>query len=225
MTSETVPMRWPSAWKDPSLRALLNGSAITVVESAPPAGVKVVEGVWPGVKMSRSANQDQASAGPTGVPWVDSNGWRVRLARALDPGAIVWVEAKPDERRRFPDSYLSAIADIGACGGRWIISLDDALAEAIAARKPDALDAWNKITAAAGFFSAHSAWQQYVPQAVLGVVSDFAAGNKFLSEETLNLVARTNQQYRVIPKARIPAEPFAGGLPVKSWPAARITRT
>jgi Enoyl-CoA hydratase/isomerase len=181
--SELIPMRWPGAWKDPSLRALLKGTALTVVESAPPVGVTVVEGVWPGVKMARSANQDQASAGPTGVPWVDSNGWRVRLARASDPNATIWVNAKPDDRRRFPVSYLSAIADIGAYGGRWIITLDDALAEAIAARKPEALATWNKIVAATGFFSSHSAWQHYAPQAVLGVISDFACDLRIASDQ------------------------------------------
>jgi hypothetical protein len=45
---------------------------------------------------------------------------------------------------------------------------------------------------------------------VLGVVSDFTANNKSLSEEVLNLVARTNQQYRVIPKATLSAGAFAG---------------
>lgn len=101
------------------------------------------------------------------------------------------------------ESYLVAIADAAAHGGRWILSLDDQLAQDVAGQKPEALQTWRLLTGAAGFFAARQAWSDYVPEAVVGIVSDFSDKNEFLSNEVLNLVARTNQQYRVIPKDKL----------------------
>src|SRR5512142_1027962 len=110
MNTGWTPMKWPAAWKDPRTLDLLKGTAInylviekgsdigpvaaraqqqglTIGEAAsPPAGVTVIKGEWPGVKLTQSGALDRASAGPTGVPWVDSNGWKIRLTAALEPG-------------------------------------------------------------------------------------------------------------------------------------------
>jgi hypothetical protein len=232
--NESTPMRWPSAWKDPSALELLKGTAVnflfidegsglagvaerarkeglTIAEAgSQPIGVTVMEGEWPGVKLTESGMTDRAAAGPTGVPWIDSNGWRIRLTAALHPGTEIWVNAVPKGPRLSAESYVLAVADAAADGARWIISLDDRLAEGIAAGKPDALEVWKKATGAAGFFAARKEWDHYIPQAVLGVVSDFSGGNEFLSHEILNLVARTNQQYRVILKTRVSNDDFEG---------------
>src|SRR5207247_5923998 len=160
-----------------------------------PAGVAIVKGSWPGVKMARGGgNQvtgNHVTAGPTGVPWVDSNGFIIRLHAALHPEVEVWVDAPPKDSFRFTgDSYLVGIADCAAHGGRWIISLDDALTAGLTAQKPDAQATWTRITAAAAFFAARKAWAGYVPVAVAGVISDFSGANEFFSSELLNLLAR-----------------------------------
>jgi len=166
---------------------------------APPAGVAIVKGQWPGVKMERRGGG--AGAGPTGNPWVDSNGWAIRLAAALHPGTAVWVDAQPAANAFIAaGSYLIAVADSAAYGGRWIVSLDDPLAASLAAGKSDALAAWSRLAAAAGFFAAHQAWPAYVPMAVVGVVSDFTGDNEFFSQELLNLLARAGQHCRILPK-------------------------
>jgi hypothetical protein len=218
-------MRWPDGWKDPATLALLKGTAIdhlligngpelSAVKSraaqdgfhvsqpgAPPAGVEIVKGQWPGVKMERGGG---ASAGPTGNPWVDSNGWAIRLAAALHPETAVWVDAAPAGNAFITaGSYLIAVADSAAYGGRWIVSLDKPLAVALAAGKSDALATWRRLTATAGFFAAHKAWPGYVPMAVVGVVSDFTGDNEFFSQELLNLLARAGQHCRILPKDRI----------------------
>jgi hypothetical protein len=224
-------MRWPSAWRAPSALELLKGTAIdslvienhsdfaavraqarqaglTIVDpDSPPSGITVVKGQWPGIKMSRGGGAD-ADAGPTGVPWVDSNGWAIRLAAAFSPESEIWVNAAPKENLRPANAYLIAITDSAAYGGRWIIELDNQLAAGIAARQPESIQAWKNISAAAGFFAAHKAWAAYVPEAVVGVISDFAGKNKSLSRELLNLLARSGQHYRIIVKDRI--EPFTG---------------
>lgn len=225
MDTVWTPMRWPAEWRDPSALDALKGTAINclLVESeaaldpviaragqegirvvrpgGPPAGVKVIEGEWPGVKLSESGIFDHAAAGPTGVPWIDSNGWKVRLTAALNPVAQVWVDAAPRKPRLSAESYATAVADAAAHGGRWIISLDSQLAAGIAARESEALGRWKRLIGAAGYFADRNEWSHYVPEAVVGIVSDFAGRNEFMSQELLNLVARTNQQYRIIVKS------------------------
>jgi hypothetical protein len=216
-------MRWPTEWKDPSSLDLLDGtpvdsilvespdtrellgrraltSGIRVIDPADlPQGLVVVRGEWPGVKLSPSGAPDRAAAGPTGDPWVDSNGWRVRLASALRPGIRVWVDVRPRLPRATVDAHRLALADAAACGGRWIISLDAHLAAGAAAGVPEALSGWKRIAGAAAFFEARREWNQLLPESVIGVVSDFTGPNEFLSHELLNLFGRASQQYRVVP--------------------------
>ncbi len=234
MHSELTPMRWPAEWKDPAALDVLKGTAINcllverdvtldpvmsrarqegiqvVQPGVPPAGVKVIEGEWPGVKLSESGVLDHASAGPTGVPWIDSNGWSVRLEAALNPGSQVWVDAAPRKPRLFTESYTTAVADAAAHGGRWIVSIDSQFAAGIAVRSPEALGRWKSLTDAAGFFAARNDWSNYVPEAVIGIVSDFAGRNEFMNQELLNLVARTNQQYRIIVKSAFSQSSLSG---------------
>jgi hypothetical protein len=223
-------MRWPSAWKDPATLDLLKGSPIdclmadtwsgldavrdraraaglTVVDGASPAvGAAIVKGVWPGVKVSRAG--DSIDAGPTGVPWVNSNGWAVRLSKALRPETAVWVDAPPENVGAA--SYLIAMADSAAYGGRWMISLDGKLASGLAARQPEALATWKAVSATAAFFATHRKWDEYTPVANVGLVSNFAGDNEFFSHEMLNLLGRAGAHYRVLPKDKVTAESFEG---------------
>ncbi len=235
MAAKWIPMRWPPEWKDPACLTLLKGTVInclvvekgvdlgTIVAQAqqdgfgiaeagsPPSGVTVTDGEWPGVKLNASGALDRASAGPTGVPWIDSNGWKIRLTAVLHPGTDVWVDAAPVKPKIFPESYVVGVADAAAHGGRWIISLDDRMAGGVAARQPEALRTWKRLTDVSGFFAAREEWSEYVLQAVVGIISNFAGQNEILSHEILNLVARTNQQYLIIPK-NIDTKPHLDGL-------------
>jgi hypothetical protein len=229
MSAELTPLRWPGKWKDASALTLLNDTPVnclvvdqgavpesvaaqarqkglTVVDpAAHPASVFITKGEWPGVQTHQG---DAIVAGPTGNPWVDSNGWKVRLESARHPGACVWVDAQP-KGPVFPDSYALVLADSAAYGGRWIISLDDRFAAEVAQGKADALASWKKITAAARFFDGRKAWSAYAPEAVVGIISDFAGDNEYMGGELLNLVARTNQQYRVLLKNKLSPASFA----------------
>lgn len=174
---------------------------------APPDGIRMVKGEWPGVRSSRG--RADASAGPTGVPWVDSNGWAVRLSAALHPDSGVWVNAAPP-KFVFPSSYLTAVADSAAYGGRWIVTLDDALAEGVAKGNETALRTWKTIGDAAAFFAARKTWSAYVPAATVAVISAFTGDDEFFSSEMLNLLARAGQHYRVLPKGNVKAGSLAG---------------
>ena len=225
-------MRWPSTWRNPSALQRLNDAHINCLlveddaalqpvvdqsqrngirviqgKSQPP-GVTVIQGEWPGIKMSRSGDRDKASTGPTGLPWVDSNGWKVRLAAALNPRSIIWVDVAP--KSPVPGSYSLCLADIAACHGRWIISLDNQLAAGIEGSNGEALETWKSLTQATAFFSTHGYWSDYVSEAVVGVVSDFSGDDEFLSREVLNLLTRTTEQYRIIPKSSFSASTLHG---------------
>src|SRR5512133_2213269 len=85
-------------------------------------GLVVRECVWPGIRTGANGN---ASAGPTGAPWIDSNGWIARLAAALAPGKTVWLDfAPPVGEVLSPDRWALAVAEAAAHGARWILPAD-----------------------------------------------------------------------------------------------------
>ena len=169
----------------------------------------MVQGDWPGTKMGAPGDNDRMAAGPTGEPWIDSNGWKVKLAEALHPGRAIWVEAAPAAPRLYPESYVIGVADAAAQGGCWVISLDDQLAAGIAARNAAAVGVWKRIAKTAGFF-ADWRWPEMKPAALIGVISDFTGDNEYLSQEVLNLLARSNQQVRVLSVHKVTAAELAG---------------
>jgi hypothetical protein len=230
MPPQWTPMRWPAAWSDPSSLRFIEGTAINhiLVDPSPqldpiraaaqqkgihcstpdalPPGVVLAKGAWPGIKMA-----SEAGGGPTGVPWVDSNGWLIRLTSALKPESTIWVDAPPkDDRHVRVSAYRAAIADGAAHGGRWVIALDKAWASGIAAPNSDAVANWKKLAQTAAFFDAHKAWADYAPVAVAALVSDFTGPNEFFSQELLNLLARAGLHYRIVPKDRVTAASLAG---------------
>jgi hypothetical protein len=216
-------MRWPGSWRNPSALTLLEGSPIDALLIAPtpdlasirsqardkglhvfspgqsPPDVTTIQGVWPGIKVSRGS--DAAEAGPTGVPWVDSNIWAARRAEALHPNTRIWIEAAPPTDRFITaDSYRMAVADCASGGARWVIALDRSLAADLAAHKPSAQKPWQAILRSAAFFAAHDAWSAYTQVAVVGLVSDFSGDNEFFTGELLNLIDRAGQPAKPLVK-------------------------
>ena len=214
--ADLQPVRRSSSWNDASILELLSGRPRRVllgpdndafaaaarqrgmsVSSSPPPEVTVVEGEWPGIRLS--SERGAADAGPTGAPWIDANYWRVQLAQTLHPGKPVWVAASPPDKSRLaaPDAYVLALADAASAGGRWIIELSDTHAREIAAGQP-AL--WQRIEQALAFFDQHAEWKNFKPEAAFGVLSDFSESNEFLAGEILNLASRQHQPVRLLVK-------------------------
>ena len=162
------------------------------------AGFAIADGVWPSIPP-----KDSAEGGPTGAPWVDSNGWMVQLARSLAPGKTVWVHAAPPKEGTIrPENYALAVADAGAYGGRWVVTLDEKLSAALAARNPKALETWKGIARTAAFFEAHRGWADLPPCANIAVISDFTGPNEYVGQELLNLLPRRGVPYRVVDRRR-----------------------
>ncbi|MDE3196573.1 MAG: hypothetical protein KGN84_09530 [Acidobacteriota bacterium] len=215
MLAGRTPFVWPDAWKSDAAFHLVHGTVIDTIVTmdeavakraaaeglqsvsphAAPKGVSIIEGSVAGIKLGRFGSSAEFSSGPTGEPWVNSNVWPVRLARARKPENAVWIRTQPPDNTggaAFP--YIVMIADAALAGGRWAIALDDPFAQAIAQGQPAALATWRKIASAAAYFTQRAGLDAYRPEAVIAIVSDFS---KSFEHETLNLVTRSGQQYRV----------------------------
>jgi hypothetical protein len=174
-------------------------------DSAAPV-LAVTGSVWPSVRTSNTerwaggSGAAAAEAGPTGVPWVDSNGWFVQMARVLAPGKGIWIVAEPPAKltNLRAETYALAVADAAAYGGRWVVTLDEAFASSLSAADAPALADWRALAAALRFFSAHHEWSTYRPLSALGILSDFHGDNEFLSTEILNLISRRQVPFRVL---------------------------
>ncbi len=229
---KSVPLRWPAAWNDPALLDVLKGSPVNCILDAPkavadaartrglqaPSRAELASSIqfladpqWPGVRARRGGGAG-ADAGPTGAPWVDANGWSIRLARALDPEKPIWVEAVPEKGVVQTDaSYQLAVAESQAFGAHWVISLDDGFAKSLAAGDAAMKSRWGKMMETIRFFAtrpAAAALQE--PCASLAIISDFSGDNEFLGKEFLNMSDRRNLLYRIVPKrspiTKLPAE-------------------
>ena len=155
---------------------------------------------------------DTAVAGPTGVPWVNSNAWFSLLAAELAPGKTVWLDFDPpdDATVAHPASYPLAIADSEVYGSRWILSLDDKFRGALLKGVPQATAMWTKANETLTFFTSHPQWRGYKAQGILTVISDFSGDNGFISGETMNLLNRRHIQFKVMERSKALLVPMPG---------------
>ncbi len=156
----------------------------------------VTDNVWPGAAAGR---RNDPTAGPTGVPWLDSNGWYIQLARARTQSAV-WVLFDPPGTGTVapPQSYPLAVCDAEAAGGRWVVSLDDNVRAGLAEKNAAAGAVLKGISDAISFFEKHREWKSYRSLGVVGVMSDFSGENYDFSGEILNLMARRDLPFRVL---------------------------
>jgi hypothetical protein len=127
----------------------------------------------------------------------------------MHPDCAAWIDAAPG-RMVFPGSWLLAVADAAAYGGRWIITLDANLAGGLASGNANAQAVWKTIGQANAFFAAKKEWESYRPAGVSGVISDFTGDNEFFSNELLNLLSRAGQHTLVLRKEGLTASGMRG---------------
>jgi hypothetical protein len=159
--------------------------------------------VWPGLRLE-TMKGDTGLAGPTGVPWVDSNGWFSLLAHEMTAGKALWLDCDPPASlsASHPVNYGLAIADSRAYGSRWIVSLDDKLRATLVKKDSQAMEVWGRLCETLAFFERHHEWQAFRSQGVLAVISDFRGDNGSLSQEVLNLLSRRQVQFLIIERAQ-----------------------
>ena len=169
----------------------------------------VTGNVWPGVSVASGGGD--ANAGPTALPWLDSNSWYLQMARARVP-TPVWLVFDPPGRGVvvLSQRYVTAICDSQGAGGRWMISLDDGLRSGLISGNASARACWEEIGRTAAFFESRREWRSYRSIGLVGVISDFTGENYEMSGEILNLMARRDLLFRVIWKSQASAQPFTG---------------
>jgi hypothetical protein len=192
-------------------KTIIPVSPASRVTSSPAAIVAVEKTLWPKIA-TRETNKAEAdaSAGPTGSPWVNSNGWMISLVQAKAPGKAVWTLAEPpkDAAQLRPEMYALAIADAEAYGASWLIALDAKLRSGLTSNSPESLSDWKIIGESVRFFAQRRGWRSYTPAARLGVMSDFTGANEYLAGEVLNLCNRRHLPYRVLDQAHVSADSF-----------------
>jgi hypothetical protein len=190
--------------KDAALAAGV-GAGLT----APPDALLIAaDAVWPGITAVNGAEL----SGPTANPWIDSNGWFLRLSKVRSPQKTVWLAFEPPGAPQVVllEAYLRAIADAGTWGGRWVVSPDASLQGGLARGDAKALASWKAIATAVAFFEKRRAWSAFEPLGVVGVVSDFAGPNEAASGEILNLLGRRSLAYRILEKSSAVTASLAG---------------
>jgi len=178
--------------------------AAQVRSSAKSPVVGVSDGVFPGLPQGATPQ-----GGPTNLPWVDSNGAILLIARALAPDKTVWIGFDPPAKAA-AEAYQLAVADSASHGARWVISLDDGLRADLTAKKQPAADTLKKAIDTVSFFEQHKEFRTYQPNGLVAVISNFAEPNYDSAEEAINLMPRVRQPFRLIARQRAASASFAG---------------
>ena len=192
---------------DEGIRIIAWGKSGPALWGADSPILGVADGIWPGVPLEKTP-----TGGPTNLPWVDSNGALLGMASAIAPGKSVWIVVDPPKKAKpTVENYLLTVADAGAYGGRWVISLDDQMRADLAAGSLPAVRAWKKVTDAVAFFEG----QRGVPGDLermgrLAVISNFSAGDRAFGEDILNLLPRLREPFRVIAGTQALTASFSG---------------
>jgi hypothetical protein len=135
----------------------------------------------------------------------------VQLARALAPERAIWLAHQPktDSIVR-AQAYQTAVADAQAYGARWVVSLDDKLATALATRASEALETWKAIATALAFFETRKEWGSFQTKASLAVISSYSGEDEFLAAEILNLLTRRGVPQQIVLKSKAAQTKFEG---------------
>ena len=143
--------------------------------------------VWPGIA-ARQAGPEPS--GPTANPWIDSNGWLLRLAKVAPPGKIVWLMFAPPGRpaRRVARILLARHRryrrlgrQVGGLSGRRP-------ARRPGARRYEGARILEGDCRGRRVLRAAPRVERFEPLGVVGVISDFAGPNESNGQEVLNLL-------------------------------------
>ena len=168
-----------------------------------PASIVVVAGVPPS---GRNLSEMGIRGAPSSEPWIESNIWLVRSFGLASPARSVWINSQLENASAI--DYARAVADAAAAGGRWIVSLDDALRAKLRARDASALETWRRLSSYLKFAETHGAWRALAPYGNVGIVLD-PVGTKQDVDEYLNLVTRRQVPYRLVSRSVLNADAVA----------------
>ena len=159
------------------------------------APVVAVAGVAPN---ARTLSEMGIRGTPSSEPWIQSNIWLVRSLQRASASRAVWISSQFENASDV--DYMRAVADAGAAGGRWIVSLDDALRAKLRARDVSAIATWRRVSTYLKFSEDHASWRALPPYGNVGIVVD-PSSTKGNAEEYLNLVSRRQVPYRLVERS------------------------
>jgi hypothetical protein len=102
------------------------------------------------------------------------------------------------------------VADSATYGGRWVITLDPQTAAGLASKAAPGMEVWKKITDTVAYFEQDKVTKTYERAGRLAVMSNFTGADRFLGEESLNLLPRLREPYRVIARSQSLNASFTG---------------
>jgi hypothetical protein len=165
-----------------------------------PAPIDAVAGVAPS---AHNLSEMGIRGTPSSEPWIESNIWLVRSFGLASPSRAVWISSRLENSSDV--DYARAVADAAAAGGRWIVSIDDALRAKLRAQDPSAIEIWRRLSIYLKFAENHAAWRALAPYGNVGIVVDPANTNQDLADEYLHLAARRQVPYRLVARSGLNA--------------------
>jgi len=162
-----------------------------------PAQIIAVVGEAPS---GRNLSEMGIRGSPSSQPWIESNIWLVHSFRLISPSRPVWISSQI-EKAASTIEYARAMADAAAAGGRWIVSLDDALRAKLRTRDPSALETWHRLSSYLRFAESHAAWHALAPYGNVVIVIDLASMKQDQVDEYLKLAARRQVPYRLLSRS------------------------
>ena len=155
-----------------------------------------IVGVAGATPSGRNLSEMGIRGAPSSEPWIESNIWLVRSFGLNSPSRPVWISTQLENASSV--DYARAVADAGAAGGHWIVSLDDALRAKLRARDASALESWRRLSSYLKFAEVHAAWRAFAAYGNVGIVLDPASANRDAADECLNLTTRRQVPFQLV---------------------------
>jgi hypothetical protein len=149
---------------------------------------------------------------PTEQPWIDSNLALVGYDRAFRPAQIPlidfqWEHSDALQQQLGPstENYSLAVAEAGALHSDLILNLHPSLEKALVSESDEGWAVWKRVAKYVEFYRREGERPVAFP-ATVGVVTD----NYDASYETMNLMARHNILFRVLPPSDLTPQGLQG---------------
>jgi hypothetical protein len=163
-----------------------------------PAPIVAIAGVSPS---GRNLSELGIRGAPSSQPWIESNIWLVRSFAIAPYSRPVWISSEIENPSAI--DYARAVADAAATGGRWIISLDDALRVRLRARDASALEVWRRLLSYVKFAETHAEWRALSPYGNVGIVLDPASTQSDVADEYLKLATRRQVPFQLVSRPEL----------------------
>jgi hypothetical protein len=193
-----------------ALRKAVGSMLVIEIEQDPAASrwktapIVAVAGVAPS---GRNLSELGIRGTPSSQPWIESNIWLVRSFDIPSPSHRVWISSQLESPSAA--DYARAVADAAAAGGRWIISLDDALRAKLLAREPSGVETWRRLSSYLKFAESYAAQGGLVPYGNVGMVLDPTSKQPDHVDEYLKLATRRQVPYQLISRSELSAAVLA----------------